>query len=238
MRRDRDDDDDDDDDRPRRRRKSRDDRPIRRRRAARGQTWSPVPLLLVLFAISLVFGVVGGVVGIVWGLSEVRASAKQPPDGPPPTVRPPGDLPNTSPLTAWAVYRQPDGLYEARIPTSSPYKPPSYAELKPFGGDRMSQVMSGSTEIGCTIHARVLLAGSVVAERENLAEEARTKPTKAWLGRTAIEEVGPRPGGGGRVKRKFIDGDKLYEFNLEGYQRPPTDAELSMFFDHVVLNPR
>ncbi len=237
MRRNRDD--DDDDDRPRRKKRRADDRPVRRkRRASSKSTGSPLPLILGLGGGAAFLALVGVVVGVIWGLAETRPTANRPvAAGPPPTVRPPGDLPNTSPLTAWAAFRQPDGLYEVRLPTTPHYTPPSFTELKPFGGDQLSQLLAGSTEIHCVIRVRVLAADNLAAERNNLAEAARTKPTKAWLGRTAVEEADPADRGG-RVRRVFLDGNKLYEFELAGHSRRPTAEELAVFFDHVVLNPR
>jgi hypothetical protein len=184
---------------------------------------------------AVLLAVVGGVVGVIWGLSEIQPTAKKPVaagGGGPVVVGP-------NPPSVWVDFRQPDGLYSARVPSG--FNPVPYTELKPFGSDQVSTLLTLNGGLTCNIKVHVLSPENLAQRIKQEQEEAKRPPfggvvrqQVSWLGRMVTEETTPTEQFG-KVRRTFRDGNKVYEFELGAISQKLTDADKATFFDSVVL---
>ncbi len=234
MRRDRDDD-DDDDDRPRRKKRRDDDRPRRSKRATK--PGSPLGLIL---------GIVGGGVallllvavgaGVFFAMRRPPANANRPVvvGGITPAPGPAVGGQVTGSRTVWVNYRQADGLYSVKIPTTQLIPGSDMSKLNPHGNEQISSMTSASQEVNCFVIVKVLSPDSLAREQKAVQEVGPNKRQVNWLGRTVIEESDPNGLFAG-VTRRFLDGNRRFEFRLSGFPRKPTDEEYALFFDSVVI---
>jgi len=225
------DDEDDDDDY---------DRPRKKTRPPKYKSHSG--LMISLFSVTALILLLGGLgIGLYFVLRQAPGNAVRPGGGGgvAPKLGGVGGVggPVTGSRTVWVNYRQAEGLYSVKIPTTTLIPGSDISKLRPFGNDQSSDMLSASQEVSC--HARVLVMSpdSLAREQKALQEVGPNKRQVNWLGRVAIEESDPNDPFAG-VRRRFIDGNRLFEFKLSGFPRKPTDEERAIFFDSVVIGPR